>query len=457
MAITPNMSSARWRCLLAVLVAVLTLAAQPVTAQDRAVDLDLFYEQLEPHGQWFEHPVWGTVWRPRVDRDWRPYAQGMWVYTDDFGWYWEAEEPWGWGPFHYGRWLIDEDGAWVWIPDTEWGPAWVAWRASDDYVGWAPLPPDAYWGAGGELLFDSAFYSAPRYHSVWCFVRPHQLILPGLHRYLVPRRQVYGVFRSSRPFRAHHKFDGHFVNAGFDVRRFERMTGRPVVRMRIKAVDSPQTASLPRVRAQGAEISVYKPRFVERPEGGGRIHRPAGLDPNRGNAAGRPPGGESPDRGAATERSQPLRVQPPEQNLAPRFGRPGTQPPPGAATNVVPSPPSGRPVASEPPRERRPDAAPGDGVNRNRQRLPSAAAGEADRGRGPPPGLNQRPYGGPPVGTPRAYTAPGPTPRPSAPAAGGPAVLRAPPSGQLPAVRPPAGDQQRRPPPSRKEENRGPG
>src|SRR5262245_17430447 len=227
MAMTPGTARAHLRLLLAALFALLALAAQPAAAQERAVDIDSFYEQLEPYGQWFEHPVWGTVWRPRVDGDWRPYAHGRWVYTNEFGWYWEAEEPWGWGPFHYGRWLIDEDGAWIWIPDTEWGPAWVAWRSSDDYVGWAPLPPDAYWGAGGELVFNTGFYSAPRYHSVWCFVRPHQLILPSLHRYLVPRRQVYVVFRSSRPFRAHHKFDGHFVNAGFDVRRFERMTGRP--------------------------------------------------------------------------------------------------------------------------------------------------------------------------------------------------------------------------------------
>ena len=286
MAMTPNMSRPRLRLLLAALLALVTLAAHPATAQERAVDIDLFYEQLEPYGQWFEHPVWGTVWRPRVDQDWRPYAQGMWVYTDEFGWYWEAEEPWGWAPFHYGRWLLDEDGSWIWIPDTEWGPAWVAWRSSDDYVGWAPLPPDAHWGPGGELLFDAAFYSAPRYHSVWCFVRPHQLILPGLHRYLVSRRHADVVFLSSRPFRAHHKFDGRFVNAGFDVRRFERMTGRPVVRMRIKAVDSPQASSLPRVRAQGGEISVYKPSFVERPEGAARIHRPAAVGPDRGTAVG---------------------------------------------------------------------------------------------------------------------------------------------------------------------------
>ena len=281
-AMAPTMAKPMLSLLRAALIALLTLvafAATPATARDRVVDLDPFYEQLEPYGQWFEHPVWGTVWRPRVDQDWRPYARGMWLYTDEFGWYWEAEEPWGWATFHYGRWLIAEDGAWIWLPDNEWGPAWVAWRASDEFVGWAPLPPDAHWGADGELLFDAAFYSAPRYHSVWCFVRPHQLILTGLHRYLVSPRHADAVFRSSRPFRAHHKLDGRFVNAGFDVRRFERMTGRPVVRLRIKTVDSPQAASLGRGRAHGAEISVYKPRFVEQPQGRARIHRPGGDGP----------------------------------------------------------------------------------------------------------------------------------------------------------------------------------
>ncbi len=455
MAMTPNMSRPRLRLLLAALLALMTLAAHPAAAQERAVDIDLFYEQLEPYGQWFEHPVWGTVWRPRVDQDWRPYAQGMWLYTDEFGWYWEAEEPWGWAAFHYGRWLLDEDGTWIWIPDTEWGPAWVAWRSSDDYVGWAPLPPDAHWGPGGELLFDAAFYSAPRYHSVWCFVRSHQLILPGLHRYLVPRRHAEVVFLSSRPFRAHHKFDGRFVNAGFDVRRFERMTGRPVVRLRIKAVDSPQASRLPRVRAQGGEISAYKPSFVERPEGAARIHRPAAVGRDGGTVSGRPSGRESPDRGLPGDRSPPWRAQTPDQNAAPNLARPGGPPPPGPAAGVDPGPPSGRPPASEP-RERRPDAVPGDEVNRGRPRPPSAAAGEADRGRGPPPDLHQRPYGGPPAGPPRVYPSPAPAVRPTAPAAGGPTNLRAPPPGQAPAVRPPGTDQQHRAPP-RKDDNKGPG
>ena len=86
-----------------------------------------------------------------VDRDWRPYSQGYWSYTDDYGWYWVSDEPFAWAVFHYGRWTYDEDDGWIWIPDTEWGPAWVTWRWSDDYVGWAPLGPGSRWGPDGEL------------------------------------------------------------------------------------------------------------------------------------------------------------------------------------------------------------------------------------------------------------------------------------------------------------------
>ena len=345
------------------LLTLVAFAATPATAQDRVVDLDPFYEQLEPYGQWFEHPVWGTVWRPRVDQDWRPYARGMWVYTDEFGWYWEAEEPWGWAAFHYGRWLIAEDGAWIWLPDNEWGPAWVAWRASDEFVGWAPLPPDAHWGADGELLFDAAFYSAPRYHSVWCFVRPHQLILTGLHRYLVSPRHADAVFRSSRPFRAHHKLDGRFVNAGFDVRRFERMTGRPVVRLRIKTVDSPQAASLGRGRAHGGEISVYKPqlcRATPRDAPAFTVRRPSDAERSGGpeRAPGRDIGRESPERGGPDRPKPALADQTPEPNRAPALARPGGPSSsgggpssggpssPGPAASVDANPPAARPPAS---------------------------------------------------------------------------------------------------------------
>ena len=31
------------------------------------------------------------------------------------------------------------------MPGTVWGPAWVTFRSAPDYIGWAPLPPEADW------------------------------------------------------------------------------------------------------------------------------------------------------------------------------------------------------------------------------------------------------------------------------------------------------------------------
>jgi hypothetical protein len=104
-----------------------------------------FYRKLEPYGAWRETTDYGYVWQPREaeeSRTWRPYTEGHWVYTDA-GWTWVSEEPFGWATYHYGRWVRLRRVGWVWVPGEEWAPAWVSWRTSKDYVGWAPLPPEA--------------------------------------------------------------------------------------------------------------------------------------------------------------------------------------------------------------------------------------------------------------------------------------------------------------------------
>ena len=106
---------------------------------------DTFYSKLDPYGDWRETADYGYVFQPRAaegSRKWRPYTNGRWVYTEA-GWTWVSEEPFGWATYHYGRWTRLRNIGWVWVPGDEWAPAWVSWRKSDDYVGWAPLPPEA--------------------------------------------------------------------------------------------------------------------------------------------------------------------------------------------------------------------------------------------------------------------------------------------------------------------------
>jgi hypothetical protein len=111
-----------------------------------------FYEALSPYGTWLDIDAYGSAWQPYatlIDADWAPYRdRGRMIFADNAGWTWYSDYSWGWAPFHYGRWVRVPAHRWCWVPDVTWAPAWVAWRGTDDYYGWAPLPPEAYWEPG---------------------------------------------------------------------------------------------------------------------------------------------------------------------------------------------------------------------------------------------------------------------------------------------------------------------
>jgi len=70
-----------------------------------------FDQPLSPYGHWVEVADYGRCWVPNgVDRDWRPYSDGRWVFTDA-GWTWDSDEPYSWAVYHYGRWArVDRIG-----------------------------------------------------------------------------------------------------------------------------------------------------------------------------------------------------------------------------------------------------------------------------------------------------------------------------------------------------------
>ena len=116
------------------------------TAESETGSYATFYRKLDPYGDWIETGDYGFVFQPRPaaqSNDWRPYTNGHWVYTDA-GWTWISEEPFGWATYHYGRWIRLRNVGWLWVPGEQWAPAWVSWRKGSDYVGWAPLPPEAH-------------------------------------------------------------------------------------------------------------------------------------------------------------------------------------------------------------------------------------------------------------------------------------------------------------------------
>jgi hypothetical protein len=193
----------------------------------RAQILAEFQEALAPYGHWERHPRWGAIWLPDdVPPDWQPYEYGHWVYTDEWGWYWISdpeEEDWGWVTFHYGRWAFERPLGWFWIPDDEWAPAWVDWRYGDDYVGWAPMPPQ-------EIIY--IYDNNPIY---WVFVAPRYLTAPLLHAYIVPARRRAFVLRHTRIVNRTLRFERGraAVNAGLSPAFVARATGTALPTYRV--------------------------------------------------------------------------------------------------------------------------------------------------------------------------------------------------------------------------------
>lgn len=239
-----------------------------------------FRDSLAPHGDWFRHDRFGNVWAPRrVEHGWRPYTHGRWTYTD-YDWTWASDEEWGWATDHYGRWYFDRAEGWLWIPGDEWAPAWVAWRNGGGYVGWAPLPPDidAFQDDFDDARIDPFAYS---------FVEERRFLEPTIHRAFVPIARNVTYLSLTRNTTRYGRLNDRIINRGFDVQRYERVTGRAVPRGRIREVASPLEARGGRV--QGGQMAVYRPRVAAVPrdaEPQARESRPA-VQRDRGDVARR--------------------------------------------------------------------------------------------------------------------------------------------------------------------------
>ena len=77
-----------------------------------------------------------------------------------------------------------------WVPGDQWAPAWVAWRYSDDYVGWAPLPPEA------DPFRVSVGLGLPSF--AFSFVETRHFCDNDVHRYVAPAARTSRSYGSPR-------------------------------------------------------------------------------------------------------------------------------------------------------------------------------------------------------------------------------------------------------------------
>lgn len=222
-----------------------------------SVSWSVFYDSLTPYGDWVWLNAHGWVWIPSgMDPTWQPYSYGRWVYTVD-GWTWISYWPWGWAPFHYGRWAWHTHWGWYWVPDTVWGPAWVAWRYGDPWVGWAPLPPGATWSVSVGLTLGNVRI-AP---SAWLFVPRERFLDHDVRSRIIPpdnRRRVYDRTRDVTRYEPGDR--RQVIERGLPPGQIERDTKVKVPRYRIEDVQKPT----PPGDAVGRdEIRIYRPPIVK--------------------------------------------------------------------------------------------------------------------------------------------------------------------------------------------------
>ena len=323
-------------------VADATYAAPP----PETVTVDYFYGTLAPYGTWVDVEGYGRCWRPTVmvaNAGWQPYSDhGHWVWTDD-GWFWISDYSWGWAPFHYGRWFRDARLGWCWYPDTVWGPSWVTWRYSDDYCGWAPLPPRCVYREGVGFFYNGAAVSIGFDFGLgvgaFTFVPTRNFCDPHPRRYRVESREATQIFGRTTVINNFGE-DSHnrtFINHGIDPDRITRVTHTEIHPVTIRDTTS-RVARGEQLGRDGRTLMVNRPHFTDNPLSN------RGESPHAGPSSpvvGSPY--QSPHNGDQNNNSQPPRNYQPVQPTSPGQQRnpPATTPgSPGRNQVTTPASPS---------------------------------------------------------------------------------------------------------------------
>jgi hypothetical protein len=234
-----------------------------------------FYDALSPYGEWVDNPEYGYVWMPNVGPDFKPYAtNGNWVYTDE-GWTWASNYSWGWAPFHYGRWFYQDGYGWMWMPGNEWAPAWVSWRRSPDYYGWAPLGPSVTItvAAGGG-------YNPPPHY--WSFVPQQYVTSPHVTNYYVNEQQNVTIINNTTVIHNTTIVNNTYNNTtivdnnvnnthvtvnnyagGPDPGEVSRVTGTTLRPIAVRESNTPGG------NGSGGAFAIYRPRINAAPQGNG--------------------------------------------------------------------------------------------------------------------------------------------------------------------------------------------
>jgi hypothetical protein len=181
---------------------------------------------------------------------------GYWQYTEA-GWSWQSEYPWGEIAFHYGRWFRHPTLGWLWVPGYNWGPAWVCWRQTEGYFGWAPLPPSARFEVGFGLTFNGRVvtdfdFGLPA--EAFVFVPHDHFWSHDLRAFVAPAWRVPELFRASAVLNGYHFVDGRFVVDGVGRDRIAHLTHHEIYAEHLAFRDRRIAREVESQRARAIEV-----------------------------------------------------------------------------------------------------------------------------------------------------------------------------------------------------------
>jgi hypothetical protein len=229
-------------------------AGTPVVPRAEAavsISFSLFYDELEPHGDWVRHRDAYVFIPAGVASDWRPYTRGRWVHTARYGWTWISAEPFGWATYHYGRWGYDREIGWYWRPGYRWAPAWVSWRRGTDYIVWAPLPPSDR-DDDVDVSISITVGDIPDFY--WVAVPARRFLSADIHVVVVnDQPEIRRVIERTEFIGAPRITNNIVVNNVIDVDVVAEITGQEVRTVEVRETDDPRQAS-----ASGDELTVFR-------------------------------------------------------------------------------------------------------------------------------------------------------------------------------------------------------
>src|SRR5690606_3786408 len=122
-----------------------------------------------------------------------------------------------------------------WVPGNVFAPAWVSWRRSPDYVGWAPLPPQE----DGFQVSIEINIGDPEPDD-WFFIPTRSFLQPNLSLEIVFGEDEPSVFERTEPVGPVVIQNNVVINNVIDIDFIQQATNQEVQVVETQVVTDPE-------------------------------------------------------------------------------------------------------------------------------------------------------------------------------------------------------------------------